>query len=55
MAKQPKNAVNSRVALDFFKWAYANGQQQAAALDYMPLPESLVQQIEGYWKAEFKL
>jgi phosphate transport system substrate-binding protein len=55
MVKQPKNAVNSRVALDFFKWAYANGQQQAAALDYVPLPESLVQQIEGYWKAEFKL
>jgi phosphate transport system substrate-binding protein len=55
MVKQPKNAVNSRVALDFFKWAYVNGQQQAAALDYVPLPESLVQQIEGYWKAEFKL
>jgi phosphate transport system substrate-binding protein len=55
MVKQPKNAVNSRVALDFFKWAYVNGQQQAAALDYVPLPESLVRQIEGYWKAEFKL
>jgi phosphate transport system substrate-binding protein len=55
MVKQPKNAVNSRVALDFFKWAYANGQQQAAALDYVPLPAGLVKQIEGYWKAEFKL
>ncbi|MGH8147168.1 MAG: phosphate ABC transporter substrate-binding protein PstS [Rhodanobacteraceae bacterium] len=52
--KQPKNAANSRVALDFFKWAYANGQQQAAALDYVPLPDSLVEQIEGYWKAEFR-
>lgn len=54
MFKQPKNVANSKVALDFFKWAYTNGQQQAAALDYVPLPESLVKQIEGYWKAEFK-
>lgn len=54
MYKQPKNAENSRVAFDFFRWAYANGDQQASALDYVPLPDSLVKQIEGYWKAEFK-
>ena len=54
MYKQPKNAANSKVALDFFKWAYTHGQQQAAALDYVPLPDSLVKQIEGYWKAEFR-
>jgi phosphate transport system substrate-binding protein len=54
MYKQPKNAANSKVALDFFKWAYANGQPQARALDYVPLPASLVLQIERYWKAEFK-
>ena len=55
MYKQPKNEANSKVALDFFKWAYANGQPQATALDYVPLPAPLVKQIEGYWKAEFKL
>lgn len=54
MAKQPKNAGNTRVALDFFRWAYAHGDQQAAALDYVPLPDALVKQIEGYWKAEFR-
>ena len=54
IVKQPKNAANSRVTLDFSKWAYAHSDQQAAALDYVPLPDSLVKQIEGYWKAEFK-
>lgn len=54
MYKQPKHAANSKVALDFFRYAYADGKSAAAALDYVPLPDSLVQQIEGYWKAEFK-
>ena len=54
MYKQPKNAANSKVALDFFRYAYAEGKSAAAALDYVPLPASLVSQIEAYWKAEFK-
>lgn len=52
--KQPKNAANGKVVLDFFKWAYEHGQGAASALDYVPLPPSLVGQIEGYWKAELK-
>jgi phosphate transport system substrate-binding protein len=54
MYKQPKNAARSKVALDFFRYAYTDGKSAAAALDYVPLPESLVKQIEAYWKAEFK-
>ena len=54
MYKQPKNAANSKVGFDFFKFAYEHGQEQARALDYVPLPTSLVSQIEAYWKAEFK-
>ena len=54
MYKQPKNAANSKVSFDFFKWAYENGQEQARSLDYVPLPASLVSQIENYWKTEFK-
>jgi phosphate transport system substrate-binding protein len=40
---------------DFFKWSYANGTDDAKALDYVPLPPNLVDQIEAYWKAEIKL
>ncbi|HJP98241.1 MAG TPA: phosphate ABC transporter substrate-binding protein PstS [Rhodanobacteraceae bacterium] len=54
MYKQPKNAARSKVALDFFRYAYTDGKSAAAALDYVPLPAGLVSQIEAYWKTEFK-
>jgi phosphate transport system substrate-binding protein len=54
MYKQPKNAEHSKVAFDFFKWSYEHGQSQAESLDYVPLPTSLVSQIETYWQAQFK-
>ncbi|MFC7300481.1 phosphate ABC transporter substrate-binding protein PstS [Cognatiluteimonas weifangensis] len=54
MYKQPKDARRSADALAFFKWALENGQPQAQALDYVPLPPALVQQVEAYWAAEFK-
>ena len=55
MYKQPKNVDQTKAALKFFKWSYENGQKQAAALDYVPLPASLVKQIEAYWKKEIKM
>ena len=55
MYKQPKNATNAKVAFDFFKWAYTGGQDAARSLDYVPLPPSLVQQIEQYWATQYKM
>ena len=54
MHKQAKDPARAQHARDFFKWAYENGQAQASALDYVPLPADLVQQVEAYWAAEFK-
>jgi phosphate transport system substrate-binding protein len=54
MPRQPRNAARSRVALDFFRYAYGEGRAAATALDYVPLPDALVKRIEAYWKAEFK-
>ena len=54
MYKSPKNAGNSKVAFDFFRYALESGQQAASALDYVPLPPALVSQIEAYWASEFK-
>ncbi|MDI9240446.1 phosphate ABC transporter substrate-binding protein PstS [Lysobacter sp. LF1] len=51
MYKQPKNAAGAKNAKEFFRWVYANGDTQAKALDYVPLPDALVQQIETYWSA----
>ena len=54
MYKQPKNAERSKNAKEFFRWAFANGDSQAKALDYVPLPDALVKQIEAYWAANMK-
>jgi phosphate transport system substrate-binding protein len=54
MYKEPKDPARAATARDFFKWALENGQKQANDLDYVPLPSSLVQQIESYWAAQFK-
>jgi phosphate transport system substrate-binding protein len=51
MYKKPKDLARSKIALDFFQWALERGQPQAEQLDYVPLPSSLVTQIEDYWKA----
>ena len=53
MYKTPKNLERSKVALDFFKWALEQGRSQAEDLDYVPLPASLVAQIESYWHVIF--
>ena len=54
MYKQPKNAASAAHAKEFFRWAYANGDAQAKKLDYVPLPDALVKQIEAYWTANMK-
>ena len=49
MQKKPKNAESAKNAREFFRWVYANGDQQARDLGYVPLPDALVRQIETYW------
>ena len=47
--KTPKDAGKNQGVFDFFKWALEQGQKQAESLDYVPLPEPLVKQVEAYW------
>ena len=54
MHKQPKDPARSQATREFFKWAFEQGQSQAQALHYVPLPPELVQQIETYWAQEFQ-
>jgi len=54
MYKTPKDAAKSKTAFEFFKWSFESGQKDAEALDYVPLPDTLVKQIEAYWKSDFK-
>jgi phosphate transport system substrate-binding protein len=50
--KQPKDPAAVGAALKFFAWAYAEGGKMAEELDYVPLPTSLVADIEKVWASE---
>ena len=50
----PPDPAATAAALKFFDWAFKNGGEMAAALDYVPLPESLVAQVRNTWKTQIK-
>jgi phosphate transport system substrate-binding protein len=54
MQKNPKKPVSNKQAIDFFTWVYANGDEAATKLGYVPLPDALVAQIEAYWAQNAK-
>lgn len=45
MYREPKDKEQSREVLKFFDWAFKNGKQLALELDYVPLPDSLTNDI----------
>jgi phosphate transport system substrate-binding protein len=47
----PPDAAATGEALKFFDWAYKNGTQMAADLDYVPLPAALIKQVQATWKS----
>jgi len=49
LPKQPKDTAAAAEALRFFTWAYKNGAKMAQDLDYIPMPDSVVKQIEAKW------
>lgn len=54
MHKSQANAAKGREVVKFFDWAYANGAKAAAELDYVPMPASVVKQVQGAWKTQLK-
>lgn len=49
LLKSSANAARNGDVLDFFEWALTQGQAQATGLDYVPLPEAVVQKIRQSW------
>jgi phosphate transport system substrate-binding protein len=54
MQKQPDSADRSASAIDFVRWSLESGKPQAEALNYVPLPPALIQQVEQYWQQSFE-
>ena len=52
--KHPRDPAAASEALKFFAWAYANGARMAEELDYVPMPERVVGDIEKVWTDEIK-
>ena len=45
----PKSPEDAAEALKFFDWAYAEGDDMAAKLDYIPMPDAVVKDIKAEW------
>jgi phosphate transport system substrate-binding protein len=45
--RQQRDAVKGRKLKDFLKWAFTDGEQSAASLDYAPLPTALAQRLSA--------
>jgi len=54
MHKAPTDKAASAEAIKFFKWAFEKGGKMAEELDYIPMPASVVKQIEKTWSADIK-
>jgi phosphate transport system substrate-binding protein len=54
MHKAQASPERARTTLQFFQWAYKDGDKLALELDYIPMPDAVVQLIQAQWKRELK-
>jgi phosphate transport system substrate-binding protein len=54
MHKTQEKPESAKQVLGFFTWAYDKGDQMAQELDYVPMPDSVVQLIKSSWKTQLK-
>jgi phosphate transport system substrate-binding protein len=52
--KEPSDPAALQTALKFFDWAYKGGKDMAMKLDYVPMPDSVVQMVQKTWSEEIK-
>ncbi|MBI3069550.1 MAG: phosphate ABC transporter substrate-binding protein PstS [Betaproteobacteria bacterium] len=54
MYKVQADPERARAILQFFDWAYREGDQMALSLDYIPMPDSVVKLIHDEWRSQLK-
>ncbi len=52
MHKEQASAEKARQIVEFFDWSYDNGADMAKALDFIPMPESVVDLVENTWETQ---
>jgi phosphate ABC transporter phosphate-binding protein len=50
--QKPDDAAATAEALKFFAWSYAKGDELAAGLDYVPMPDAVVKSVEEMWSKD---
>ncbi|MDI2074732.1 phosphate ABC transporter substrate-binding protein PstS [Bradyrhizobium sp. Mp27] len=54
MRKEPSDKAASTEAIKFFRWAFVKGSKTAEELDYIPMPDNVIELIEKTWSADIK-
>ena len=54
MHKTQADANKGQEVVKFFDWSFKNGAPAAAELDYVPMPATVVKQVQDAWKANLK-
>jgi phosphate transport system substrate-binding protein len=54
MHKVQVDAAKGKEVLKFFDWAYKNGGNMAAELEYVAMPPAVVKLVQEAWKAQLK-
>ncbi len=52
--KVQEKPENAKEVLKFFEWSFKNGATMADELDYVPMPDPVVKQIQSVWKSQIK-
>jgi phosphate transport system substrate-binding protein len=54
MHKAQEKPETAKQVLKFFEWAYSKGDDMAKELDYVPMPQAVVDLIQASWKSVIK-
>ena len=49
LMRKDYDAAQNKQVLQFLDWCLHKGQEQAKALDYVPMPDNVIKQIEASW------
>jgi len=49
LPRKPDHPKRTTAVLTFLDWAYRNGREMAASLDYVPIPQSVYTLVESRW------
>jgi phosphate transport system substrate-binding protein len=52
--KDQSNASKATIMMEFFDWCYKHGQRIASDLDYVPMPDNVVNLVESVWRDQLR-